>query len=186
MSETEHLKIRVETPTAEALKPFGVVLGRDESVAPLPIDLYEGRVKVRRAGKFVSDDKTEMTVCTLQRRPYIAEYMERHTEHTQAFVPLGSKPFVALFAPPNEEALPDLKEIRAFLFDGSAGFMMHRGTWHEFPFAVLDDTDLLVILRSEATEGLKSDNVIGNEAVGPDLEKRDMAARFGVKIELEL
>lgn len=186
MSEIKPLKIKVETPTAEALAPFGVVLGRDDSVEPLPIDLYEGTVKVRRVGEFVSDEKTEMPVCTLQRRPFIAEYMERHTEHTQAFVSLGSKPFVALFAPPNEEELPNLDDARAFLFDGSAGFMMHRGTWHEFPFALVDDTDLLVILRSVATEGLKNDNVIGNEAVGPDLEKRDMAARFGVRIELEL
>lgn len=186
MSDIKTLKIKVETPTAEALAPFGVVLGRDDNVAPMPIDLYEGTVKVRRVGEFISDDKTEMPICTLQRRPFIVEYMERHTEHTQAFVPLGSRPFVALFAPPSEGELPNLDDARAFLFDGSVGFMMHRGTWHEFPFAVLDDTDLLVILRSVATDGLQTDNVIGNEAVGPDLEKRDMAARFGVRIELQL
>lgn len=186
MTEIQTLTIKVETPTLEALAPFGVVLGRNENVEPMPIDLYEGTVKVRRVGEFISDEKTEMPICTLQRRPFIAEYMERHTEHTQAFVPLGSKPFVALFAPPSDAELPDLEQARAFLFDGSVGFMMHRGTWHEFPFAVVDDTDLLVILRSVATDGLKSDNVIGNEAVGPDLEKRDMAARFGLKIQLEL
>jgi len=186
MSDLQVKKIKVETPTIEALKPFGVVLGRDDNVEPMPIDLYDGTVKVRRVGEFISDEKTEMPICTLQRRPFEVLYMERHVEHTQAFVSLGCKPFVALFAPPNDDMLPDLDQARAFLFDGSVGFMMHRGTWHEFPFAVLDDTDLLVILRSEATDGLKSDNVIGNEAVGPDLEKRDLVARFGVKIELVL
>ena len=186
MSEVTVRKIKVETPTAEALKPFGVVLGRDESVEPMPIDLYNGTVKVRRLGEFISDDKTEMPVCTLQRRPFEVQWMERHVEHTQAFVSLGAKPFVALFAPPNDKELPDLDQARAFLFDGSAGFMMHLGTWHEFPFAVLDDTDLLVILRSVATDGLKKDNVYENEAVGPDLEKRDLVARFGTRIELEL
>jgi hypothetical protein len=51
---------------------------------------------------------------------------------------------------------------------------------------LLDDTDVLTILRSEATNGLEIDNVIGNEAVSPDLEKRDMGARFGVNIAIEL
>ncbi|WP_279244433.1 ureidoglycolate lyase [Candidatus Litorirhabdus singularis] len=186
MTEVQIRTLKVETATAAALAPFGVVLGRDENVEPLPIDLYGGAVKVRRIGEFISDEKTEMPVCTLQRRPFEVEYMERHTEHTQTFISLGAKPFIAMFAPPSDSELPDLDQARAFLFDGSAGFMMHLGTWHEFPFALVDDTDLLVILRSVATEGLKSDNVIGNEAVGPDLEKRDMAARFGVKIQLEL
>ncbi len=186
MSNLKVKTIKVETPTAEALAPFGVVLGRDENVEPLPIELYNGTVKVRRLGKFISDDTTELPVCTLQRRPLVAEYMERHVKHTQAFVSLGGKPFIALFAPPSESELPNLDEARAFLFDGSAGFMMHVGTWHEFPFAVLDNTDLLTILRAEATNDLKVDNVIGNEAVGPDLEKRDMAARFGLRIELEM
>lgn len=186
MSEVQVKTIKVETPTAEALAPFGVVLGRDENVEPLPITLYNGTVKVRRLGKFISDDTTELPVCTLQRRPLVATHMERHMKHTQAFVPLGAKPFIALFAPPTDAELPDLDQARAFLFDGNAGFMMHIGTWHEFPFAVLDNTDVLTILRAEATDDLKVDNVIGNEAVGADIEKRDMVARFGVRIELEM
>ena len=64
--------------------------------------------------------------------------------------------------------------------------MLHIGTWHEFPFVILDDTDVLTILRAEATNGLEVDNVIGNEAVSPDLEKRDMGARFGINIALQL
>ncbi|MEL7027709.1 MAG: ureidoglycolate hydrolase, partial [Pseudomonadota bacterium] len=72
------------------------------------------------------------------------------------------------------------------IFDGSAGFMMHVGTWHDFPFAVFDDTNLLVILRREATDGLTRDNVIQDEAEGPDLEKRDLMARTNTLIRFEL
>ena len=32
---------------------------------------------------------------------------------------------------------------------------MHIGTWHEFPFALIDDTQLIVVLRREATKGLQ-------------------------------
>ncbi len=186
MSEVQVKIVQVETASPEALAPFGVILNGNESVEPLPIDLYNGTVKVRRIGKFISDETTELPVCTLQRRPLVATHMERHFKHTQTFVPLGGKPFVVLFAPPTDTELPNLDDAKAFLFDGSAGFMMHIGTWHEFPFAVLDNTDVITILRAEATDDLKVDNVIGNEAVGNDIEKRDMVARFGVRIELKM
>jgi ureidoglycolate lyase len=178
--------VKVETATPEELAPFGVVLGRNENVEPLPINLYGGTVKVRRLGTFISDETTEMPVCTVQRRPLVATHLERHLKHTQTFVSLGAKPFVMLLSPPTDSELPNIDEVRAFLFDGSAGFMLNIGTWHEFPFVLVDDTDLLTILRPEATDGLTIDNVAGNEAVSPDLEKRDMAARFGVNMALEL
>jgi ureidoglycolate lyase len=62
---------------------------------------------------------------------------------------------------------------------------MHVGTWHEFPFALLDDTHLVVILRREATEGLIRENVIQDEALGPDLDKKDLQRRFNVTFKLE-
>ena len=186
VNKLETRTIKVETATPEELAPFGVVLGRNENVEPLPINLYDGTVKVRRLGKFISDETTEMPVCTVQRRPLVATHLERHLKHTQTFVSLGAKPFVMLLSLPTDGELPNIDEVRAFLFDGSAGFMLNIGTWHEFPFVLVDDTDLLTILRPEATDGLTIDNVAGNEAVSPDLEKRDMAARFGVNMALEL
>ena len=160
MKNIEIKTVKVETATPEALAPFGVVLGRNENVKPLPINLYNGTVQVRRLGEFISDETTEIPVCTVQRRPLVAEYMERHHKHTQTFVSLGAKPFIMLLSPPTETELPNLDEARAFLFDGTAGFMLNIGTWHEFPFVLLDDTDVLTILRSEATNGLEIDNVI--------------------------
>jgi ureidoglycolate lyase len=178
--------VKVKPATREALKPYGEVLGYDEKIAPMPIDFYDGAARVRRVANFISDGQTEMPVVTLQRRPFEVRWMERHFKHTQAFISLGSKPFVACFAPPNDKDLPDLDKVEAFLFDGSAGFVMHIGTWHEFPFAVLDNTHLLVILRKEATEGLIKDNVIQDEATSGDLEKKDLLARKNVLLRLEL
>jgi ureidoglycolate lyase len=178
--------LKAVQPTIEMLKPFGDVLGYNPDVTPMPIDFYDGTVKVRRVCDFVSDDQTEMPVCTLQRRPLEVRWMERHVKHTQAFIPLGGVPFVAVMAPPNDKELPDLDQVRAFLFDGSAGFVMKLGTWHEFPFALVDNTNLLVILRREATNGLVRDNVIQNEAHGPDLEKKDLGVRFRVNFRVEI
>lgn len=178
--------LKAKRATAKALSPFGELLGFDSAVPPLPIDFYGGNAQVRRVVSFVSDGQTEMPIVTLQRRPFEVRWMERHFKHTQAFLPLGSRPFVAAFAPPNAGPTPDLDRVEAFLFDGQAGFVMRVGTWHEFPFAVLDDTHLIMILRKEATEGLMRDHVILDEAVGPDLEKRDLQARFGVTFRIEL
>lgn len=184
--QTHTRVLKVKPATIEALKPYGEVLGFDPAVPPLPIDFYDGKAKVRRVVNFVSDGQTELPVVTLQRRPLEVRWMERHFKHTQAFISLGAKPFVAVFAPPNDKDTPDLDRVEAFLFDGHAGFVMHVGTWHEFPFAVLDDTNLVVILRREATEGLIRDNVIQDEALGPDLDKKDLQRRFNVIFKLEL
>lgn len=186
MPEQTTVTIKVQTPTIEKLEKYGTVLGYNPNVEPLPIEFYGGAAKVRRVGEFTAEGPIEMPITTLQRRPFEVTHMERHMLHTQAFISLGAKPFVACFAPPNDKELPDLDKAEAFLFDGSAGFMMHRGTWHEFPFAVLDDTQLMVILTKSATEGLVKDNVIQNEAIGPDIEKRDLGQRLGVTIKLEV
>ena len=180
------LSLKVQIPTPEKLAPYGTVLGYNPAVQPMPIDFYDGAAKVRRVGEFVSDDQTEMPVVTLDRRPFEMRHVERHHKHTQAFVSLGSKPFMAAFAPPNDKELPDLDKMEAFLFDGSVGFMMHQGTWHDFPFAIFDHTNLLVILRKEASDGLVRDNMIQDEAEGPDLEKRDLLARLNTLIHFEL
>jgi ureidoglycolate lyase len=184
--KTEIRVLKAKTATAEALKPYGVILGYDPKVPPLPINFYDGAAKVHRVVEFSSDDQTEMPLVTVDRRPLEVRYMERHPKHTQAFISLHNKPFVAVFAPPSDAELPDISKAEAFLFDGEAGFVMHKNTWHEFPFAVLDNTHLIVILRKEATDGLKADNVFKNEAVGPDLVKRDLQARFGVTFKVEL
>jgi ureidoglycolate lyase len=178
------LKVQIATP--EKLKPYGQVLGYNPDIEPMPIDFYDGAAKVRRVADFVSDDQTEMPIVTLNRRPFEMRHAERHFKHTQAFVSLGSKPFMAAFAPPNDKDMLDLDKLEAFLFDGSVGFMMHLGTWHDFPFALFDNTQLMVILRKEATDGLVRDNMIQDEAEGPDLEKRDMLARLNTLIRFEL
>jgi ureidoglycolate lyase len=89
-------------------------------------------------------------------------------------------------APPNDQELPDLDQVEALLFDGSGGFTMKIGTWHEFPFPLNDGSNLIVVLRREATEGLMKDNVVLDEALSPDLDKKDLQARKKLIYEIEL
>lgn len=182
MSETRTL--RAEAATNENTAPFGVILGPDAD-APIIRSAFHGdRLVMKKPAKFVADDTLEITVATLQRRPLQATWMERHVLHTQTFVPLGGKPFLLVLAPPNDAELPDLDAARAILFDGSAGFCMHLGTWHEFPLAVLDDTSLLILIRRDTSRDLT--RVVGNEAHGPDLDKKDLWARTGQRVMVKL
>jgi ureidoglycolate lyase len=178
--QTRELPIEAATP--EALRDFGVMVGGQAGFDAPPSTFYHEQVKTYRP-TFVSDEETEVAVCTLTRRPMEVRYMERHFKHTQVFLPLGGKPFVAVLAPPTDTDLPDLDAARAFLFDGQSGLSMHIGTWHEFPFALVDGTQLVVLLRQETSKSLKKENVFDGEGVGPDLDKKDITRRLGVVLK---
>lgn len=177
-TEVRYLEVVAATP--ENIAAFGQLVG-GPMPAGKPSSFYDQDVMTWRPD-FISDAETELVVCTLQRRRMQVRWMERHFKHTQVFLPLGGKPFVAILAPPTDTELPNLDEARAFLFDGQAGLSMHLGTWHEFPFAMVDDTQVVVILRSEATQGLQKENVVDGEGRSPDLDKKDIARRLGVTL----
>jgi ureidoglycolate lyase len=168
-----------EPATAQGLAEFGAIIGSASGAVPVSVDFYKGAVRMSYPARFECDHPVEITLANVEPRGGEVRYMERHAQHTQAFIPLGGKPFIAVMAPPCEGELPDLAKVRAFRFDGSAGFAMHRGTWHEFPFAVEPDTQIVVILSSQTGYDLKAKDAITEEAHGPDLDKKDIRARSG-------
>jgi ureidoglycolate lyase len=178
-------RLKLETATPEALAPFGALLGRRADLRIVPIDYYAGSVVLSRPVNYECSSNTELSLATLQRRPFQVHYLERHFQHTQTFIPLGGKPFVAVFAPPSDAPLPDPEAVRAFRFDGSAGFCLHRGTWHEFPFPLEDNTDMIVVLSSQTTIDLQRREDNGIEASGPDLDKKDMTLRLNTVFEID-
>lgn len=186
MTVSKVIELQVEEAKPEALAPFGQVIGRVDGVSAVSVDFYKGAVKMSYPARFSSEHPVEITVAHMDRRPGEVRYLERHFQHTQAFLPLAGRPFVAVMAPPSESELPDLDQVRAFRFDGSAGFAMHLGTWHEFPFAEADGTDLVVILSSQTGYDLKGKDPLTEEAHGPDLDKKDIVARTGCVFRFEL
>lgn len=178
--------LQVREATAEALAPYGVLLGPERPRSQHIGDFYRGAVAVHEPVAFVSDDDTCLSLTTVQPRPLEIEYLERHFKHTQTFIPLAGKPFVAVLGTPGDDEMPDLDRLEAFRFDGSSAFCMHIGTWHEFPFALEANTQLLVILRNETTRNLAADNVVDGEAHGGDLDKKNLIKRSGSRIRVAL
>lgn len=180
VSLAKDVTLVAEPATWDNVKEFGVLLGDDPAVAALPIDFYDGTVAVKQIARFVSDDTTDLPLVLAEPRPMVIRCMERHFKHTQTFIPLDGKPFVVVVAPPSASELPDMNRARALKFDGSCGFLLHLGTWHEFPFPLEEKTSMVVILRPEATDGLMSSGPLPHEAASPDIDKKNMVARTGL------
>jgi ureidoglycolate lyase len=178
-------RLAAEQATADALAPFGVLIGGAPDHTARLSNFYDQAVIVQPTS-FESALPVELSLCTIEPRPLTVRWLERHFQHTQAFFPLGGKPFVMVLAPPGETDLPDPATVRAFRFDGSAGFMLHLGVWHEFPFALEPATQLAVLLTREATQGLSEQNIIAGEGYSEDLEKKDVARRLGIQWVVDL
>ena len=193
-TELEHRVLKPKLATPEALEGYGYLIGGSKTKAP-DTGYYGYAVQTSKPAPFKSNDDTSLSLATINPRPMQVRWMEYHNKHTQTFIPLEGKPFVAVLGKPTcrrpdgswdetQEQTPDIESVEAFYFDGAAGFVMNIGTWHEFPFAVEPDSNVVVILTNETTDNLK--NIVDGEAHGDDLCKRDLQKRFGVVFEVEL
>lgn len=164
--------------TPENFKPFGTILGADSKPVETGAGARYASLRVSNpATNFTSDDDTCMIVLTYNPRPLECEFLERHYKHTQVFIPLEGKPLVGFFAPADEtKEEPDLDKLVALRFNGSAGFVMNKGVWHEQPNCLQPDTKAICVLRKETVRELKP---VPNsrECHGEDIDKIDIKAR---------
>ena len=78
--------------------------------------------------------------------PLQISILERHPQGSQAFIPMQGQRFLVVVAKSLNATEPDLKQLYAFVTDGSQGVNYRAGTWHhplltfEAPssFAVVD------------------------------------------------
>jgi len=172
----------LELATPEALASFGELVGPDTSKAMSQTGFYGEAVEQFQKPQFTSDADTCLSVVRVHVRPLEVTWMERHLKHTQVFIPLNTKSYAVVVAPPSTSELPNLVQARAFKFYGDKGFMMNIGTWHEFPFSLDGTLDMVVILRNETHKNLET--IIDGEAIGADLEKRNIQKQFGLNLRV--
>jgi ureidoglycolate lyase len=160
------------------------------------IDYYGDAVQVRTPAKFVSNDDMMLNLVTFNRRDPIIHWMEYHIKHTQTFVPLAGRPFIMVLGAPtrfrpdgtldmSKPDLPDLSNVTAFYFDGSAALCMHRGTWHEVPFPLHDQTNFVAVVTNETNSNLEVHDE-HFESQGGDLVKRQLVRRLDTHLEIDL
>jgi ureidoglycolate lyase len=176
------LTLVAEAATPASIAPFGTLLSPHADAPVIRSPFYGDSVAIRKPGRFVGDETLEISVASIDPRPLRVSWMERHFLHTQTFLPLGGSRFAMVLAPPGEGEMPDLDAARALVFDGTAALMLHLGTWHEFPFALAGTAQICILIRRDTARDLTHKQ--GNEARGPDLDKKDIVARTGVTIEI--
>ncbi len=175
-SAAEILADRVLTPvpaTSENLEGYGWAIGTPAGVERDKIDFYGKEVRVTHPADFRSNADTCLNLVSFTERPLTVRWMEYHTKHTQTFIPLSGKPFYMVLGKPtcrrpdssfdhSQPGEPNLDDVKCFYFDGSAGIVMHVGTWHEVPFPIDGDTHFVCICTNETNDNLEHQDENGN------------------------
>ena len=138
--------------SAERFSPYGDVIETGvDRLAPMNEARFDRfndlcRVETDKAGR-VAVSIARCRVATAL--PYRFDVVERHPQGSQAFIPLGTWPFVVVVAPPAETV--QATDLRAFVTNGRQGVNYHRGTWHMPLIAFESGQEFLVIDRAGDT-----------------------------------
>ena len=181
--------------TPEALEGYGWVIGEPAGRERDKIDFYGREVRVTQPAQFRSNEDTCLNLVSFTERALEVRWMEYHSKHTQTFIPLSGKPFYMVLGKPTRRRpdgtidadapdRPDLDDVQCFHFDGSAGIVMHVGTWHEVPFPLDGDTHFVCICTNETNDNLEHQDANG-ESQGGDLDKVRIERRFGHRLVIE-
>jgi ureidoglycolate lyase len=186
-SQTGTATVAAQVVTPESFEPFGEML--TTSGAPLP-HVYGDAMDVYRTGRLESDAPVEFIVTRYRLREFRVQFLERHQRLTQTFVPLEGKPFVIAVADPGaelENGIPRIADVHAFVVPGDAAVNLHRGTWHEVPFPLVDGGMTLVTSHSGVTDGwAELDEAREIAKLTEDEEKRNVLDRTGISLLIEL
>lgn len=152
-------QLRAEPLSEEAFAPFGALLavrGGEPDFRGAASDGWIAGFSVR--------GRPQVMVLRTRYGPLSFSRLERHLGVTQAFVPLGGSPAVLAVAPPSDSP-PTPAAVRAFVLDGTAGYVLHAGTWHSLDRYPLSPPgcDWVMITDEETTEELRRTGNRGGE-----------------------
>lgn len=167
------LKLKVEKLTPENFKPFGIVL-TEQNRERLPIETYKDKMDLYN-DSFESDQPMEWFIAKFRPRWNGVLFLERHFQITQAFIPIGGKPFLTVMAPPDckeEKGFPALSELKAFYVPGDTPIQIYRKTWHENPMALAEQRLLVTAHKSLIKGHIKGGVSKEIDKLPVDLERR--------------
>jgi ureidoglycolate lyase len=186
MSTTTVHTIVAEVATPESFAPYGQLLSHHGD--PLP-HVYGDDLTTMKVGTFESDAPVQFISTRSKLRELRVQFLERHHQITQTFIPIGGDPIMLAVAAPDaplENSMPTLDSMRAFVIPGSAAANIHRGTWHEVPFPLIDDSLTLLTSHAGVTDGWAELDEHTREIIKGDEEKRDVTDRSGARVIVEL
>lgn len=136
--------------TAAAFAPFGTVI---EARSEAALEINQGFTTRFHALAEVAAGPNGRAMLSIFRgrpRPLEISRLERHPLSSQAFVPLGGRPWLVVVAD-----TPRAETCRAFLARGDQGVQYHPGVWHH-PLLVFEaPQDFLVVDRAGPGDNLE-------------------------------
>jgi len=140
--------IKAEPLTAEAFAPFGDVIAAGGGERMMINDGTSERFNdIARIDVSAEGGRPNLSFVRAQPRelPLAVRMVERHPLGSQAFMPLGSAPFLVLVAPAGDNV--SATDLRAFRTAPGQGINYHRGVWHHPLIALEEVSEFLVIDR---------------------------------------
>lgn len=174
--------LNVERLTEDAFAPFGQVIGM-----PAKKPDYEGLSGSKTWGfNFEADGRLQFSYVRVPYQRLAFHTMEQHFSVTQSFVPVGGVPAIVAVAAPTDDGVPPrVEDVRAFILDGTKGYVLKRRTWHSldrFPLYP-PHGDWLMLTDWDTTADLKA----SSDGLGDRLTRAlDFEKRYGVVFEFDL
>lgn len=140
--------LHAEKLTPDAFERFGNVIEATSSAAPISINsgtcLKFPNLAIPECSLDGGRASIHIYRSTPLPHPITVRAFERHNWGTQAFIPIGGKPYLIVVAPPGEF---EIANVRVFRAEGTQGVQYHRGTWHHFCLALEAESEFIVIDR---------------------------------------
>lgn len=149
VEEKSAIKLPVRPLSKQAFAPYGDVIEVDDAVEHFTInegstERYHDLAELEPG----TEGKIIASIFRGQARtlPIKINMMERHPLASQAFVPMGSEPYLIVVARP--ETTPTAADLEAFYCTSEQGVNYAKGVWHHPLLALNQVSDFLVIDRS--------------------------------------
>lgn len=188
LEELPEFRVPLTPATRENVAEYGLYIGPEVPNSGLTIPFYKGEVQEGYNFDFEYTGKAVIRSARIMQRNPQLKWLERHMNMTQLFVPLGTAGYIMVLAPPNHQEgknVPDLDKVKAFVFQPGVGLMLHKGTWHDFPYPLDEDVTMLTANSDEVVTALAACPT-PREVDEGDVYKIDISARLGVRLVVDL
>ena len=188
MTTPEIIEVPIVPATRENVADYGLFIGTDVPDAGLTIPFYKGSVEEGHNIPFACTGNAVLRSARIHKRAAEVTWLERHMDMTQLFIGLGDQPFAMVLGKPTHESggsIPNLDDVKCFVFPPGHGVMLHKGTWHDFPLAVDQPVTCLTANSPEVVVALASQKEPAEMNTG-DVFKIDILKRTGKQLRASL
>jgi len=174
--------------TAKALEAYGFYIGERTTDKKLTIPFY---AHVEEGINIPFEYNNNVVLRTARIHPTESPiiWLERHMLTTQFFIGLGSTPFALLLGLPTHTistnpSLPNIDNVKCFLFKAGTGCILKKGTWHDFPIAIDSPVTCLTGNSSEVVDALTSIKTPQEMNYG-DIYKINLIKKFNLQLKVK-